>query len=106
MLPAGLAERGVAGPAVGRLKRDGTVDVDGNVVRLEDVSEPRRGQVFAFVMDTRRCDEALELASLADVLVCEATSLERDAALADEYVHLTARQAAQLARMPVPATWC
>ncbi len=49
-------------------------------------------------MDTRRCDEALEPAARANVLVCEATFLERDAALADEYTHLTARQAAQLAR--------
>ncbi len=40
MLPARLGEPGVVGPAVGRLQRDGTVDVDGNVVRLEDVSEP------------------------------------------------------------------
>lgn len=98
MLPDLLAARGVRGPAVGRLQREGRIDVGNGVVRLEEVSEPRRGQVFAFVMDTRLCEAALELARGADLLVCEATFLHRDADLADRYAHLTARQAAQIAR--------
>ena len=99
ILPERLAERGVRGPDVGRLLRDGRLDRgDGDVVLLRDVSAPRRGQVFAFVMDTRRCDAALELARGADLLVCEATFLHRDADLADRYAHLTARSAAEIAR--------
>ena len=80
------------------LQRDGSLDIDGDVVRLEVVSEPRRGQVFAFVMDTRMCDAATELAHGADLLVCEATFLHRDAALAEQYEHLTARAPAERAR--------
>lgn len=98
MLAERLAARGVRGPAVAQLQREGAVDVDGDLVRLEEVSEPRRGQVFAFVMDTRVCDAAVELARGADLLVCEATFLHRDADLAEQYAHLTARQAAELAR--------
>ena len=98
MLPDRLAARGVAGPDVGVLLRDGRVEVEGRAVALAEVSEPRRGQVFSFVMDTRRCDAALSLAAGADLLVCEATYLDRDAALADEHAHLTAHQAATIAR--------
>lgn len=98
MLPELLAARGVRGPDVTRLERDGSLEVDGDVVRLEDVSRPRPGQVFAFVMDTRMCAAATELARGADLLVCEATFLHRDAALAEQYAHLTARSAAELAR--------
>lgn len=98
MLPEQLAARGVRGPAVAQLQRDGSLDIDGDVVRLEEVSEPRRGQVFAFVMDTRMCHAATELARDADLLVCEGTFLHRDAALAEQYAHLTARSAAELAR--------
>jgi ribonuclease Z len=98
MLPDRLAAHGVTGPDVGRLAREGSLAVGGDTVRLADVSAPRRGQVFAFVMDTRRCDPAVELASGADLLVCESTYLHRDRALAEEYGHLTARQAAELAR--------
>ena len=98
MLPERLAEAGVAGPAVAQLQRDGSIDVEGRTVQLSDVSEPRRGQVFAFVMDTRTCDAAADLAQGADLLVCEATFLDRDADLAEQHAHLTAKSAAELAR--------
>jgi ribonuclease Z len=92
-----LARFGVRGPAVGELQRAGTIVVDGRSVRLADVTRPRRGQRFAFVMDTRMCDGVYALAQDADMLVIEATFLHADAGLASRYGHLTARQAAQVA---------
>ena len=56
---------GLAGPDVGRLQREGSL----NGVRLEDVSVLRPGQSFAFVMDTAPCPGAEELAHGVDVLV-------------------------------------
>jgi ribonuclease Z len=98
MLPERLAAHGIAGPAVGRLQREGTaVAPDGRAVTLAEVSEHRPGQRFAFVMDTRMCDVVEALAEGADMLVIEATFLERDAALAAEFGHLTAGQAARAA---------
>ncbi|MGY1639216.1 ribonuclease Z [Geodermatophilus sp. SYSU D00742] len=97
MLPDALATAGVAGPDVGRLQREGALDVGGRTVRLADVSAPRPGQRFAFVMDTRLCDAVSALAEGVDLLVVEATFLDEDAALADAYGHLTARQAATVA---------
>ena len=98
MLPDRLAAAGVTGPDVGRLQREGRlVTADGREVALDAVSEPRRGQVFAFVMDTRLCDAALALADGADLVVCESTFLDRDADLAAAYGHLTAAQAARMA---------
>lgn len=98
LLPAALAARGVTGPAVRRLVDAGWLEVDGQRVDLAEVSEPRPGQVVAHVMDTRPCDGALALADGADLLVIEATYLHRDRALAERYGHLTARQAALIAR--------
>lgn len=97
MLPGKLAEAGVAGPDVGRLQREGTLVVGGRTVRLEDVSAPRRGQRFAFVMDTRLCDGVHRLAVGADLLVIESTFLTEDVDLAARYGHLTARQAGSVA---------
>lgn len=97
MLPAELAARGITGPDIGRLQREGWLDRGGTRVHLADVSVPRRGQKFAFVMDTRLCDAAFELADDADLLVCESTFADADAALADSYAHLTAGQAGQIA---------
>ena len=97
MLPDRLAAAGVAGPDVGRLQRDGVLRVGERTVRVEDVSEPRPGQRFAFVMDTRLCDGVFALADGADLLVVESTFLAEDAALARQHGHLTARQAASVA---------
>ncbi len=98
MLPAELARRGIAGPLVRTLLEHGTVVApDGRTVAVEEVSEVRPGQVFALVMDTRLCDGVGELAADADMLVIESTFLDRDAALAADYGHLTAGQAGRVA---------
>ncbi len=98
MRPDLLARAGITGPDVGRLQRDGELRAGGRTVRLADVSEPRPGQRFAFVMDTRLCDGVYALAERADLLVVESTFLAADAGLAREYGHLTAGQAAAVAR--------
>ena len=97
MLPDKLAARGITGPDVGRLQRQGHLAVGDQVVTLEQVSEPRRGQRFAFIMDTRLCDAAFALADGADMVVCESTFADAEAALAREYGHLTAGQAGRIA---------
>ena len=93
LLPERLAAAGLHGPDVGRLQRQGRV----GAVTLEEVSVVRRGQRFAFVMDTAPCAGAEELADGADLLVAESTFADEDAALAAEYRHLTAGQAGALA---------
>ncbi|WP_432972737.1 ribonuclease Z [Dactylosporangium sp. CA-233914] len=93
MLPDRLRERGIAGPEIAVLQRVGQL----RGVRLSEVSEPRRGQRFAFVMDTRLCEGVLRLADGADVLVIESTYLAEDEGLAVAHGHLTAGQAARVA---------
>jgi ribonuclease Z len=97
MLPGQLAARGIAGPDVGRLQRQGRLVAGDRVVTVEQVSEPRRGQRFAFIMDTRLCDAVFALADQADMLVCESTFADAEAALARDYGHLTAGQAGRIA---------
>jgi len=79
---------------VGRIQREGVLDG----VTLDEVSEVRRGQRFAFVMDTRLCDGVHALAEGADMLVIESTFLDADVRLAEDHGHLTAGQAAAVAR--------
>jgi len=91
--PDALAAAGISGPDVGRLRRDGEL----RGVRVEDVSSPRRGQAFAFVMDTRICPAVHPLIEGADLAVLECTFAHRDLDLATERGHLTARQTAEAA---------
>lgn len=79
---------------MGRIQREGVLDG----VTLDEVSEVRRGQRFAFVMDTRLCDGVHALAEGADMLVIESTFLDEDVRLATDHGHLTAGQAAAVAR--------
>ncbi|MFH8724327.1 ribonuclease Z [Streptomyces termitum] len=94
LLPERLAAHGIAGPDVGRIQREGSL---GGVL-LDEVSEVRRGQRFAFVMDTRLCEGVHALADGADLLVIESTFLDEDERLATDHGHLTAGQAAAVAR--------
>ncbi|TGD84200.1 ribonuclease Z [Mycolicibacterium sp. CH28] len=96
-VPELLSRFGIGGSSVGELERAGVIQVGDRVVELAQVSEVRRGQRFAFVMDTRLCDAVYELADGADMLVIEATFLSQDEDLAQRYGHLTARQAASVA---------
>ncbi|MET9571220.1 ribonuclease Z [Streptomyces virginiae] len=94
MVPEQLARHGIKGPDVGRIQREGRL----GGVTLEDVSEPRPGQRFAFVMDTRLCPGVDDLADGCDMLVIESTFLDEDERLATDHGHLTAGQAARAAR--------
>jgi ribonuclease Z len=97
LLPEKLAEAGIRGRDAGRLRSEGAVEIDGKTYALEDFSIERRGQSFAFVMDTRLCLNAFRLAKDVDVLVCESTFLTSETAEAVAYGHLTAAQAARVA---------
>ncbi len=94
MLPDRLAAHGISGAAVGEIQRTGRL----GDVTLDRVSEPRPGQSFAFVMDTGLCDSVFALAAGVDMLVIESTFLAEDAAMAAQVGHLTAGQAASVAR--------
>jgi ribonuclease Z len=94
MLPAALAARGISGPAVGELQRAGRL----GDVTLDEVSVERPGQSFAFIMDTGLCDNVYKLAAGVDLLVIESTFLAEDAEMARLVGHLTAGQAASVAR--------
>ncbi len=87
----------IEGPDAGRVKAEGRLDVGGRSVDLDEVSEVRPGHSFAFVMDTRMCDNARRLADGVDMLVCEATYLDDERERAERNGHLTAVQAAELA---------
>jgi len=97
MLPDKLDALGIHGRDIGRLKQQGHLEHDGRVVDVAEVSVEKPGQSVAFVMDTRLCDAAFELAEGVDLLVCEATYLATETREARDHGHLTASQAARIA---------
>lgn len=98
MLPEKLEALGIRGRAIGELQRQGHAVVDGRTVTLADVSSPKKGQSVAFIMDTRPCQGALALAEGVDLLICESTYLSTEGREAHEHGHMTAAQAATIAK--------
>ena len=72
---------------------------DGRIVHPDDVLGPDRpGVSLALVGDIGQINGLSEVMRGVDVLVCEATYLERDSEMARHFGHLTAAQAARLAK--------
>ena len=93
-----LKKFGIDGPLVRKLEHDGHLEIQGRRVHLKEVSFERKGDAIAYVVDTRPCPQAVELARGAKILICESTYLEQERELAHEYMHMTAKQAATLAK--------
>jgi ribonuclease Z len=97
-LPDKLEKMGIRGPMVGQLQRQGRINSQERIVHLEEVTVAYRGSIFAFVMDTRPCQGAIELAKDADLLLMEATYTSEHRDLASLYFHSTAADAAKTAQ--------
>ncbi len=95
---AKLKALGVDGPLVRQLEKEGSLLLRDRLIGLDEVSTPRAGSIFAYVVDTLPCQAAIEIARGADLLLCESTYLEHHQHLAKKHHHLTARQAAEIAR--------
>jgi ribonuclease Z len=87
------------GPLRGELAQGKQVTLaNGRLIDPGDVlGPPERGKKLVIVGDAETTEGLAEQVRDADVLVIEATFLERDASIARDYGHLTASEAAELA---------
>ncbi len=88
----------VPGIMIPELQEKGFILLNDQKILLDDVSWVRKGDVFAVVIDTRFCQAAIDIAKDARMLLCESTYLEEHADLAYNHHHMTASQAARIAK--------
>lgn len=93
-----LERAGVRGPTVRVLEQEGEIVIEGKTVRLDDVSHVKQGDILAIAIDTLPCQEVIDLARGARLFLCESTYLESHRDLAEKHHHMTALQAAVMAR--------
>jgi ribonuclease Z len=93
-----LKKRGIAGPLMRTLIEKGEVETNGKKITIDEVSWIRQGDAVAVVIDTKLCPQAIEIAKGAKLLLCESTYLERHKHLAEQNCHLTAKEAAYIAK--------
>lgn len=80
------------------LQERGTLSLNGRTVLRSEVSEIHKGDIFAYVIDTKYCQNAVDLAKGAKLLLCESTYLEQHKSLALYYAHMTSKQAATIGK--------
>ncbi|ASJ14467.1 ribonuclease Z [Thermococcus radiotolerans] len=97
-LPEKLAEYGLSeGPILGKLEREGKIEWNGRIIRLEDVTGPRRkGLKVVYTGDTEPCERVRLFAENADLLIHEATYLN-SGDRGDSY-HSTVEEACEVAK--------
>ncbi|MEI8366115.1 MAG: ribonuclease Z [Parachlamydiaceae bacterium] len=93
-----LKKHGIRGVSIRELIEKGFIDIDGKRINIEDVSWIRYGDSLAVVIDTKYCKNAVDIARGAKLLLCESTYLEEHRELAHKHLHLTAREAATIAK--------
>jgi ribonuclease Z len=87
------------GPAFGRLHNGEEVEVNGKIIKPEQVlGEPRKGAKVTYSGDTRPCEEMIMLARDSTLLIHESTFVEEEKLNAEEHAHSTSVDAAYIAR--------
>ena len=96
---AKLEANGITGPLVRELIEKGRfVTPEGKIITLDEMSWVRPGDSLAVVIDTRYCQNAIDIAKDAKLLICESTYQEEHQELARKHLHLTAKEAATIAK--------
>jgi ribonuclease Z len=95
---AKLNAAGVKGPNVRLLEEKGEITLDEKRITLDEVSWVKPGDALAIAIDTLPCQAAIDLAHNAKLFLCESTYLESHRELAEKHHHLTAKQAAEIAK--------
>lgn len=85
------------GPLLGKLQQNQTILWKNKKVHPKDTTYVVPGKKIGIITDTGQCKACLEIAEEADCLICEATYMEKEAAKAEQYKHLTIKQAALIA---------
>lgn len=85
------------GPHLRKLKEGKTIKYKGKVVKPDDVTYVVHGKKIAYIADTAACANAVMLARDVDLMISEASYDNKLQEKADEYKHLTAKDAAMIA---------
>lgn len=87
------------GPDFGRLHNGEEIEVDGKIIKPEQVlGPPRKGNKIVYSGDTTPCEEMVEFAKDSTILIHESTYMTEDADKAEENFHSTSADAAKIAK--------
>ncbi|MDP3881439.1 MAG: ribonuclease Z [Nanoarchaeota archaeon] len=85
-------------PLLKDLQQGKDIVFNGKKIKVKDVSYTDKGKKVVFILDSALNDKAFSIAKGADLLVSEASFSSTEIGQAKEYKHLTAQEAAQIAK--------
>jgi len=85
-------------PILGKLQKGEDITWNGKKIRAKDATIVKKGIKVSFIADTAYCNNCLKLAKDSDLLICESTYLNELERKAEEYKHLTPKEAATIAK--------
>lgn len=85
-------------PLIGELQRGKDIVYRGKKIKSKAVCYRERGKKITFILDTEFNENAISIAKDSDILIAESSFLDKDSNKAKEYLHMTAKQAAQIAK--------
>ena len=85
-------------PILGKLQKGEDIEWNGKIIKASKGTTLVKGKKLSIVIDTGLCSNALKLAKDADLLISESTFLDNLKEQAKERKHLTAKQAAEIAK--------
>ena len=86
------------GPLLGKLQKGQSIIWKNKQINADDATRPVKGKKITIIIDTLPCKNADILAKNSDLLVCEATYGSDLEAKSRKHMHMTAAQAAKLAK--------
>ncbi|MDO5822966.1 ribonuclease Z [Methanobrevibacter sp.] len=88
------------GPDFGRLHNGEEIEVEGKIIKPEQVlGPPRKGNKLTYSGDTAPCEEMISFAEDSTLLIHESTYVSEDADKAEENFHSTSADAAKIAKL-------
>ncbi|MBI2541956.1 ribonuclease Z [Candidatus Woesearchaeota archaeon] len=85
------------GPLLGKLQDGKSIEFNGKKIDADEATYTEAGKKIAYITDTLHCDNCYKIAQDADLLMCEATYSSKLESKGEEYGHMTAKQAGQIA---------
>jgi|SRR3989338_6066513 len=86
------------GPIISQLAQGKDIVVNGKKIKSKDMTYLQEGKKITFILDTKINSNCYKIAENSDLLISEAVYMKQDAELSSERKHLTAEQAAEIAK--------
>lgn len=88
----------IQGRIISELQKGKDIIWNNKKIKAKDLIYKQKGKKITIIMDTCINNRMLKIAKNSDLLITESTYIEKEADLAKEYRHLTAKQAALTAK--------